>query len=101
MNRKKIITVSLTLFIFALGSIFTAAPVWSKRGEKKISLNDSIEKPGLERDNKKLEKKDVKKGKKKAKRKVLKKAGAAAAVGVATKKATSGLKKTVIKDVVK
>jgi len=98
MNTKNIVGIPLLISSLILLSFLLAIPAWSAPGGKKLDLKDSSEKSVLDRDDKKIEGK----GKSKAKKKVLKKAGTAAAVGVTTKKVSSGLKGTAgLKDVVK
>jgi hypothetical protein len=79
---------------FVLGTCLFASTVWSAPGDKKQLRKDIPEVGVLDRDQV-LSKKDVKKPS--VKRKVVKKAGTAAVVGVATSKASKGLRKKGLK----
>ncbi len=91
MNTKEKATIFSIISCFMIAAFLFVTPAWSVPGKKKDNIKNPTEDSLLDLDDKKGEGKS----KNKMKKKIVKKAGTAAAVGVATKKVSSGIKGTV------
>ncbi len=90
MNTKNKATIFSIINCVIITAFLFATPAWSAPSKKEDNIKNPIEDNLLDQEDKKSEGK----ANNKVKKKIVKKAGAAAAVGVATKKVSTGIKGT-------